>query len=302
VEVWDATTGKQLAVLEGHHHYAVGGVAFSRDGGRLASAGGDGTVRVWIARERPEEQAKRRQLWREQQASAAEGDRQWFAAAFHLGCLIGEDPGNAALAARLATALTEVVRQSPWRSGSWRQLALARLLQGQAADAGAALARMRSSFAVPGPACQAVRLLGAGTEGPLSAALALSENPPRTTDLDRLLTVRAGVLTPGGLPDPVAWLGVVPEGDRVLRGAVLCRAGKHAEAVEALAPSKEPLACLFLALAEQGRGNADDARQALREAREERQRRVAAGVSPPWEWRAEMDVLEKEVESVLPRQ
>jgi WD40 repeat protein len=302
VRLWDVASGKELAVLEGHDG-RVRSVAFSPDGGRLASAD-DQTVRLWIAGDRPEEQAERRTLWREEQAVAAELAQQWYAAAFHLGRLLDEG-GNAALVARRSRALEEAGRQAPHRSAVWRQLALIQLQQGRADAARAAVARMRSSFAVPGPACQAVQVLGAGADGPLSAATrlaALAGCPYGATDFDRLLTVRTGVLIQGGLPDPLAWLPVVPETDRVLRGAVLCRAGKHAEAVEALAPSEEPLACLFRALAENGRGNAAAARQALREARQERQRLTAAGVSPmPWEWRAEIEVLEKEVEAALPR-
>jgi WD40 repeat protein len=48
VRVWDATTGEVLASLEGHTH-AVYSVAFSPDGGRIASGSHDDTVRVWDA-------------------------------------------------------------------------------------------------------------------------------------------------------------------------------------------------------------------------------------------------------------
>ncbi len=46
--VWDATTGKEVAVLQGHQG-GVTAVAFSPDGGRLATASGDGTARLWQA-------------------------------------------------------------------------------------------------------------------------------------------------------------------------------------------------------------------------------------------------------------
>jgi WD40 repeat protein len=45
-EVWDASTGAQLFVLEGHAG-DVTDVSWSPDGTRLATAGTDGTVKVW---------------------------------------------------------------------------------------------------------------------------------------------------------------------------------------------------------------------------------------------------------------
>ena len=46
MRVWDVATGREVHALRGHAG-AVLGVAFSRDGTRLASAGFDGSVRVW---------------------------------------------------------------------------------------------------------------------------------------------------------------------------------------------------------------------------------------------------------------
>ncbi len=46
--LWDAATGKELAVLRGHEG-AVWSAQFSPDGKRVVTASGDGTARVWDA-------------------------------------------------------------------------------------------------------------------------------------------------------------------------------------------------------------------------------------------------------------
>jgi hypothetical protein len=93
--------------------------------------------------------------------------------------------------------------------------------------------------------------------------------------------------------------------DAVTRAAVLCRAGRYAEAVTLLADRSNAVALLYRALAEHGRGQPAEATKALEQAgqwlkaprRDDPAQSNAARLT--WHERLEIDLLRREVQELL---
>jgi hypothetical protein len=121
----------------------------------------------------------------------------------------------------------------------------------------------------------------------------------------RRSAARTALLQRGAVADParlLSWTG----DDPMVRGAVLCRAGRYDEAVQVLGDNHDITALLYRALAEHGRGRAVAARAALQEAdrllakasTDDSQQTNAARLS--WDRRAEAELLRTEGRALFP--
>jgi hypothetical protein len=198
--------------------------------------------------------------------------------------------------------------QDPSEVLAWRRLALAQLASGKEEAFRKTCAQFRGRFGAP-PASALVGLLFAFRPGdvPGSAVLpGLAKEPFLPPSLSgRLEVVRTCVLEPRSADPPLGLLPLTDPSHELAHAAVLCRAGRHAEAVQALARRDDAIALLWRALAEAGRDRPEAARQALDQAekwlvapsRLDPKQTNAAQLD--WEGRLEADLLRREVKARL---
>jgi hypothetical protein len=198
------------------------------------------------------------------------------------------------------------VETQPNEPEAWRGLALVQLSLNQPEDSRQTCTRFLERFAHPSEAAAVGLAFGPAALDPLGHAVLASGAGPRLEVLlaARAAAVRTAVLRRDATADParlLPWAGTDP----LVRGAVICRAGRHDDAVQALADRRDAAALLFRALGEHGRGNSESARAALAEA--ERWLDAPGAGDPkqtnaerlPWDQRVEVGVLRAEVRAVL---
>src|SRR5262249_44500310 len=161
-----------------------------------------------------------------------------------------------------------VIQQAPDDQKAWRSLALTQLAVGQRDAYRQTCLEMLQRFAGP-PRPVEVGLVFVGAPGNVLGGPVLATWAGKAMggrDWHRAVLVRTCLLRPGARADTTALLPVAPN-DFDARAVTLCRAGRYAEAVQLLAGrTQDPLAALYLALAEKGRGRSAEARRALQEA------------------------------------
>jgi hypothetical protein len=123
IRLWDMATRRERFTLRGHQH-AVSSLAFAPDGLLLVTGDHGGIVRLWDAPrdESPEPAArtggpspKQVRDWHRREAAACEEDGQWFGARWHLDRLIGASPSSWQLRARRARACLGVGHRAAYR-------------------------------------------------------------------------------------------------------------------------------------------------------------------------------------------
>jgi WD40 repeat protein len=119
VKLWDATTGQEAFTLRGLTGSRPDDfsfnlrVVFSPDGQRLATTNWDHSIHIWDgSARRPAARldmpAPTARAWHQAAAADSEHAQHWFAAAFHLSCLVDGEPDDARLRVRRGRAYAEL--------------------------------------------------------------------------------------------------------------------------------------------------------------------------------------------------
>jgi WD40 repeat protein/tetratricopeptide (TPR) repeat protein len=327
--VWDLATGPIASAAATADLFPD--PAISPDGRLLARPAGSVTYLHERQAADDAEQARRRAVtrfdadWHDAEIDACENARQWFAALFHLNLLLAERPGEASLYHRRGHVHAELGRwdegqadfaaaaeKDPAYLPAWRALALAQLAGGRPDAYRQTCKEIVERFGHP-PAADAVAALF-GAADPRATAVLVNSAPNAIDSSSRKapLVCWPCLLRPDGIADPASLLHLLGtwHAVSVMRGAILCRAGRQEEALAALAKVQSPtfdgFAALWRARAECGRGRTAEARRALDEAIEWLGA-FAPGTSRtnldalPWDNRLEMSLLRREVEELLKR-
>jgi tetratricopeptide (TPR) repeat protein len=312
VRAWAVANGQPIEPINPPPRPSFGPVVSSPDGSRLAEPRSYGIVLTDIAREREERLALEpvnRAWWHQQYAALAAENNNWFAAAFHLRQLRRDRPDDTSLIRRheqallklgrwdvTAAHLAEARRFSANPSLSF-QLAVAQVSVGDEAEYRRTCQDLLRRSGREADAALAACLL-AGTipenAGGLALAALLITSPPPLQRI-RYATVQVCLLKPDGAEVLERILPLAQSAHPLYYGAALCRLKRHDEAAAQLQQVQQqyPLARLYLALAEAGRGNLDQARQARDRAGK------SAPTQWPWESQQEFELLRREVEDLL---
>jgi tetratricopeptide (TPR) repeat protein len=295
VRLLDPDTGREYTRLEDPNQERAWHIAFSPDGTQLLVSGEGQSLHVWDLRAIRAELAGRDLDWAlpPYPPAAEPPDAPPLRVAVELGWLRGEAPAAAGRWEEAAAAYDQAVEQCPEDWQSWYHAALAHLLRGDAGGHRRLCARALERFD--------------RTEDPFAAAY----------------LAWAGALDAEAGVDPARLLRLAeraaaadPDGYVMLRslGSALLRAGRPEAALRRLnkaagVQQQSPMTWLLLALAHQRLGQADKARDRLRQAQRWIDQATpggpaAAGALPgseslPWTERLGLQRLRREAEARL---